>query len=310
MTGSLLRRATRTAERRLFAPAPASRPAVARVVLGAYTAAYVGKRVRMFSKIHRTDPELFAPVGPVRVLRRPLPPKVADGLVMAELAADVAFTLGLAHRVTGPAHAGLLLWTLAYRNSWSMVFHSDNTLVLHTAIAGLARSADALSVDALVRGRGLTGTAAPDWRYGYPARVSSAVTVAAYFLSGVAKVRGPLGWGWASGDALRSQIAADGLRKELLGTKAAPLGVQLYERTRMWQAMAVGSLATELLAPLTLLDRRVARAWAAGAFGMHWGIKAIMGITFRYQLTGVAYTSFLPTERLADPATWRALLPR
>jgi len=249
----------------------------------------------MLRQVHRTDPALFAPVGPVRALSRPLPPAVADALVTAELVATTAFTLGVRHRVTGPLHAALLLWTLSYRNSWSMVFHNDNTLVLHTLVTGLSPAADALSVDALLR----PGSPAPHWRYGFPATVSSAVSAvsAAYLVAGLAKVRGPLGWGWASGDALRSQVAADGLRKELLGSSAAPLGVRLYRYTGLWRTMAVGSLAVELGAPLALLDRRLGRAWAGAAFGMHWGIKAVMGITFRYHLSGAAYTSFLRWPR-------------
>ena len=294
---------------RLLPAVPATRPAVHRVLLGGYTAVYLAKRVRMLRTIHRTSPDLFAPVGPARVLTRPVPPRLADGLVYAELVADALFTLGVRHRVTGPAHAALLLWTLSYRNSWSMVFHSDNTMVLHTAVLGLTPSADALSVDAVARhGRDGLLRADPDWRYGWPGTVSSGVTAAAYLLAGVAKVRGPLGWGWASGESLRSQIAADGLRKELLGSKAAPVGVRLYGWTGLWRLMAVGSLAAELIAPVVLLDGRLARAWAAGAFGMHWGIRVVMGIRFRYQMSGVAYASYLPLERAVDPAGWRTAL--
>jgi len=255
------RRLGRALDDRVFTPAPPSQPALGRIVLGAYTAHYLSRRVRMLRQVHRTDPALFAPVGPVRALSRPLPPAVADALVTAELVATTAFTLGVRHRVTGPLHAGLLLWTLFYRNSWSMVFHNDNTLVLHTLVTGLSPAADGLSVDALLR----PAAPAPHWRYGFPATVSSAVSAAAYLVAGLAKVRGPLGWGWASGDALRSQVAADGLRK--------------------------------LGAPLALLDRRLGRAWAGAAFGMHWGIKAVMGITFRYHLSGAAYTSFLRWPR-------------
>ncbi len=292
---------------KLMPPAPATRPAVHRVLLGTYTAVYLGKRVRMMRKIHTTSPDLFAPVGPVRVLRRPLPPTVADCLLCAELAADALFTIGAWHRVTGPMHAASLLWTLSYRNSWSMVFHSDNTMVLHTAVLGLTPSADALSVDALARhGRAGLLPTEPDWRFGWPARLCSAVTAAAYLLAGLAKIKGPLGWAWASGESLRSQIAADGLRKELLGSSAAPLGVRLYQQTGLWRLMAVGSLAIELLAPLALLDLRLARVWAVSAFGMHWGIRAVMGIRFRYQMSGVAYASYAPLEHAVRPETWRA----
>lgn len=293
---------------RLLPPVPATRPAVHRALLGTYTAVYLGKRVRMLGKIHRTSPDLFDPVGPVRVLQRPLPPRAADALVGAELAANALFTLGAWHRVTGPVHAATLLWTLSYRNSWSMIFHSDNTMVLHSAVLGLTPAADALSVDALVRhGRAGLLDGQRDWRFGWPGTVCSAVTAAAYLLAGVAKVKSPLGWAWATGESLRSQVAADGLRKELLGSSAAPLGVRLYRQTTLWRLMAVGSLALELVAPLALLDHRSARGWAVSAFGMHWGIRAVMGIRFRYQMSGVAYASYVPLERVLDPATWRAV---
>lgn len=293
---------------RLLAPAPPTRLAGNRILMGAYTIGYMAKRVRMFARVHRTDPELFAPVGPCKVLRKPLPPVVADALVVAELVAAGAFTLGIAHRITGPLHAGLLLWTLSYRNSWSMVFHNDNTLVWHTLVTGFSPAADAWSIDSLRR-----GAAAPSWRYGYPQRVSSAITAVVYWLSGVAKIEGPLGWRWGTGESLRSQVAADGLRKEVLGSKAAPLGVKLYNCKGLWTLVAAPSLAIELLAPLALLHPVVARLWAVGAFGMHWGIKLVMGITFRYQLSGVAYASFVPWDRVGGmlgPRIVRAIARR
>jgi len=44
------------------------------------------------------------------------------------------------------------------------------------------------------------------------------------------------------------------------------------------------------------------------AFGMHWGIRAIMGIRFRYNMSGVMYASFFPVERVlpGDVAVRRA----
>ncbi|MDQ3628739.1 MAG: hypothetical protein M3419_08020 [Actinomycetota bacterium] len=292
-----VRRVLRAVESRVLAAAPATRPAVLRLVTGGWTAYYLSQRVDMLKQIHRGDARLFAPVGPCRVLRRPLPPTLADAITYAELAADLAFTAGVRHRVVGPVHAGLLLWTLSYRNSWSMIFHNDNNLVLHTAVLGLSPSADSLSVDALVAHRRLDPQLC-DWRYGLPTRVINAVTTATYLVAGVAKLKGPLGWSWATGESLRSQIAADGLRKELLGSAAAPVGLRMYGQTQLFRMLAVGSLVIELAAPLALVDRRLGRAWAIGAFGMHWGIYALMGIKFRYQLSGAIFASFFPVDRL------------
>lgn len=295
MFDRLIRGATRavaTLDRRILPAISAARPGLLRAANGAYTAWYLSKRVDLFRQVHRTDPELFAPVGPVRVLTRPLPAPVADAIYYATLATDVAFTLGLRHRVVGPLHSGLLLWTLSYRNSWSMIFHSDNNLVLHTAALGLTPSADAVAVG------GPRPVPAPAWHYSAPVRGMQVITAVNYFLAGLAKIKGPLGWKWADGEVLRRQIAADGLRKELLGSKAAGLGIQLYPQTLLFKVMAGGSLVMELGAPLALLDRRVARLWAVGAFGMHWGIFFIMGIRFRHNLSGLLYLPYFPLEKL------------
>lgn len=215
------------------------------------------------------------------------------------MAANLGFVLGWRHRFTGPLFAALLLWTISYRNSWSMIFHNDNVLVLHVAVLGGTASADALSVDALT---GRTGPGAdPHWRYGWPLNLMSSITAATYLLAGVAKVKGPLGWGWARGEALRSQVAMDGLRKEVFGKEAAPLGTRLYDNVGVYRLLAVGSLAMELSAPLVLVDRRLLRLWSVGAFAMHWGIHAVMGITFRHQLSGVMYAPAFDLDRLLPP---------
>ncbi len=88
-------------------------------------------------------------------------------------------------------------------------------------------------------------------------------------MAGVAKVKGPVGWRWADGESLRRQVAIDGLRKDLLGSTKKTLGRTLYRHVGLFRLLAAGSLAMELAAPLALVDRRVGRAWAAGAWLMH-----------------------------------------
>jgi hypothetical protein len=302
-----MRRWLRSLDAYWFPEAPAARLGVLRVLTGGYAVVYLARRIRLFERVAQSAPSLYAPVGVVRVRRRPLPARLVRATVYATLAASVAFTLGRRHRASGPAFGGLLLWLLCYRNSWSMVFHSDNVLVFHVITLGLTPAADAVSLDALARSRSGRGPAilgpAPHWRYGWPIRLMSTVTLATYFLAGVAKVAGPLGWGWASGEALRAQIAVDGVRKEVMGGGAAPLAWSLYDKVWLFRLMGVGSLVTELGAPvvLTVLDRREARVWAIGTWGMHWGIYAVMKIVFRYQLSGIIYASFFDVER---PVVW------
>jgi len=280
-----------------FSPAPPVRLAGTRVTHGAFTLVYLAQRRSMLGRIHRSEVAHFTPVGPCRVLKRPLPAPVADRIVDATLLATTAATAGLGYRVTGPLSGALLTWTLSYRNSWTMIFHNDNLIVLHAAALAAGPSADALSIDACVRGSA-TGASGPHARYGWPLQLASATTVTTYALAGVAKLAGPLGWKWTSGESLRRQVAVDGVRKEAFASAASPLAYKLYANVALFRVLALGSMAIELLSPIALIDRRLARLWAFGAWQLHWGILAIMKIKFRYQLSGAAYASFLDFEKL------------
>jgi hypothetical protein len=308
-----MRRLGRLLDAFWFAEAPAARLALLRILVGAFALYLVAGHYSAWVRVGQTSASLFEPVGVVAVLDRPLPPEVFQGLILACLAANVAFLVGWRYRFTGPLFAVLLLWVLSYRNSWSMIYHSANLVVLHVLILSLVPAADALSLDAR-RGRKGTGRDPKgDWRYGWPIRLVCAVTLLSYFVAGVAKVAGPLGWSWATGEALRSQIAADALRKEVLGDAGSALFYALYDQLWLFTLLAVGSLALELGAPLVLLSGRLGRGWAVSAFLMHWGIFLLMGITFRYHLAGVVFASFFNLERLLPwlaPAALRARLAR
>lgn len=287
---------TRVLARILDTLSPAAepvRPAVLRLGVGAFSAVNQYLRRPIFRDLHRQDPDRFRPVGPVRVLRRPLPPSVADALFDAAQVTNAAATLGLAHRVTGPLNAALQIWTLSYRNSWSMIYHNDNTLVLQQAVLGVSPSADALSVDAvLAEGRLLPRRF--DRAYGAVPTAVNICACAVYLISGIAKVRSPLGWSWAGGAALRDQIAADAVRKEVFGGTAPKTAAALYRSDTRFGLLAATALAVELGAPLSLLHRRVGQAFAFAAWGMHVGIRLIMGIKFTYNLSGVSYLGYFP----------------
>lgn len=297
-----MKRLTALINRLVFPTAPAARPAALRIAIGIYCFWYLAKRYRLFIRIAGSDPVLFRPVGVVAPLERPVPVSVFRAVLVATLLANIAFILGWKHRASGPAFSALLLWLLSYRNSWSMIYHNDNALVLHALILGFSPAADALSLDA-VNGRAeaavpLEGQVTDDWRYGWPVQLMNMATVLTYFVSGVAKIAGPLGWGWASGEGMRAQVAVDGLRKELLGERASPLAFALHDKLALYRILGIGSLAIELGAPLALADRRLGRLWALGACSMHWGILAVMGIKFRYQLVGLIFLPFFVPERI------------
>lgn len=294
-----------------FAPVPPERLAMLRILVGVFVLQYLATHYDMLIKVAHTDSTLFRPVGVAALLMQPLPPLAFQFLLIATLAANIAFIFGWQYRYTGPLFGGLLLALLCYRNSWSMIYHSQNPLVLHALILGVAPSAEAWSLDALRGARAAmpendaaTKGGAAGWQYGWPIMLICTVTVLTYFLCGVAKVTGPMGWSWCLGDAMRDQIAADALRKDLLGSNVSPLVYSLYHQTLLFAVMGLSTFIIELGAPAALLHPRLGRAWAIGAFLMHWGILFIMDINFRYQLSGLIFAAFFSVERLLMPEQW------
>jgi hypothetical protein len=70
----------------------------------------------------------------------------------------------------------------------------------------------------------------------------------------------------------------------------------------LFQVGAWLTLVVELGAPLALLGRRWAYAWVGLAWCFHLAILGVMAVLFPYPLSGVAFASMLPVERLA---AWR-----
>lgn len=280
----------------LFTNLPPERLALLRILVGSFILFYVGSRFEMLTTLAVSDAQLFEPVGLATVLTAPLNPAVFQGLLVATLVANITFIAGFFHRVLAPLFGFLLLCLLCYRNSWSMIYHSDNVMVFHVMILAIAPSAAVISIDAWRAAR--RGEPAPGWRFGWPVQLMCIVTTISYFVAGVAKLAAQSGWAWAHGESLRSQIAVDGLRKELLGSGAPDLVFILHDEVLLFTFIGIISLILELGAPFALIHRRVSQFWALSAFGMHWGIYFLMGILFRYQLAGLIFLPFFPIERL------------
>ncbi len=281
-----------------FMPAPAERLAILRIASGGFSLWYLWTRFDMVQRIARSDSSMFEPVGLSNLLTEPLPPALFTALFSFGIALNIAYILGWKFKWTGPVFAILLLFLLSYRNSWSMIYHSRIALVLHVLVIGFVSAADAWSFDAWwKKKKGSVANVVSHWRYGWPIKLVCAATVLTYFLSGVAKVLGELAWDWVTGDAMRSQVAIDTLRKQMLGEMSSPLFEWLYPHTELFLIMGITTFILELGAPLAMVNKRTGMIWAVLTWLMHWGIFFIMGIRFRYQMTGLIFLPFFDTEK-------------
>lgn len=286
-------------ERRFLAPAPPERLAVLRVLVGAYGLGFLLVRLPHLLAVARADDDRFAPVGPLAWLAEPVPPGVGQGVLAVAVASGVAFVAGWRWRVSGPVFAAAFLAVTTYRSSWGQIFHTENLAALHLVVLAASPAADAWSLDARRRG-GARPSPSPE--HGWPIRLLSVLTVGTYAVAGWAKLRHG-GLGWVEGEVLRNHVAHDALRKVLVGGSPSSLGVALLDHAWAFAPMAVVSLATEVAAPLALVGRRIRAVWAASAWGFHVGVLALMGIGFPYPLSGVAFASLFPVERLPARVT-------
>ncbi len=287
-------------DRYWFAPAPAKRLALLRILTGGFALGHLLVRFVGLTSVAHFPKAQFTPAGIVSLLSEPLPASAVIGLVLVAIAAGAPFVLGFAYRVSGPVFALSFLWVTSYRSSWGMLFHTENLVALHLLVLAAAPAADALAV-----GRPKLA-AEPDVAgcYGWPARAMTWVTVICYVLAGLAKLKlaGPV---WLEGGLLRAQIAYDNLRKIELGSSYSTLGAALVHYEAPFIVLAILTVALELGAPIALFGRRVALAWAVAAWSFHIGIQVLMAIPFPYQLSFIAYASFFEVERVFDWAVER-----
>ncbi len=274
-----------------FAPAPAERLAAIRILVGLFAFGWVTARL---VEIHRVAglPRGFKPYGLARLVDTPLPPSVVLAIGIATSVLLALFILGVAYRVVAPIAAIALTFTLCYRNSWGMPFHTENLLVLHVIALSISPAADVWAIGNKPR--------TSETGYGWPLKLMIALAACTYLLAGIAKLR-LSGVDWLDGETLRNHIAIDNLRKLLFGDRIAPLATTLLEHPSVLAVFSVTSIALELGAPLALVHVRVGRWWALGVWGFHVGVVLLMNIWFPYPLFGFAFLPLLAPER---PLAW------
>jgi hypothetical protein len=278
----------------LLDPAPAERLAVLRILIGAFSLAYLAVRLHAFLALTDASPSRFDPVGVLAWLDSPLSDGIVPMLVVATFVLGLGYTAGVWFRVTGPAYALLLLAVTTYRSSWGQLLYFENLMVLHVLIVGFTRSADGVSVDA----RRHATPHREDVAYGWPLRLAAMVTALTYVLAAIAKLRIG-GLSWMVGDTLRNHVAYSAARLDLLGGTPSPIAGPLVAHAWLFPPLAIATVVIELAAPVALLGGRIRNAWVGLAWLLHAGVAALMFVVFPYPLFLLAFAPLYPLERLA-----------
>lgn len=273
----------------------ARRLVLVRALTFGYIAAWLTVRAGYVWGVANQPARRFEPVGIVGLLGAPPHRAVTMTVAVTTLVAAVLAATGRLLWVSAPVAALGMLGVASLVSSFGQIFHTEHLVVLHAGVL----AAHAVGT---ARGRG-----SREWADRWALTMLAAVTAVTYVVAGVAKLRAS-GIEWVAGDVLRNWVAVDNLRKLLLVDPYSPLGGWLAGIDWIWPPVALATLALELGAPIVLLGRRPAVAWALGAWLFHVGVLAVMAISFPYQLTGVAYAALVPVERVEAWA--RAALAR
>ena len=262
-----------------------TRYGVLRVLVAAYVAVWSAVRAPAVLDTLDFADRRFDPVGPLAFLDHPLPgPLLMAAVVVTPIAAAVLAS-GRREKLAGPTAAVGFLVVTTYRSSWGQLFHTENLVALHLVV---------IAAVPFVSGR---GRADGDDDRSWAVDTMAVLTVATYFVAGVAKLR-ISGWAWLDGDVLRHQIAFDNARKEVLGDTASPFAGWVLQQGWLLAPAAIMTMVVELAAPLALLRGRTAALWCGTAWLFHLSILVFMAILFPYHLLGIALAPLLPVERL------------
>lgn len=285
--------------------APPERLAVVRVLVGTYALVWTLIRLPHLLSYANQPAAQLRPIGIVSLLTEPLPSWLVYLAVVLCVPLGAAFLLGVHYRWTAPLFAFVFLFVLTYSNSFGMIFHTENLLMMHIMVLAVVPAADSVSWDAKRR----TGPSpGPAERYGAALRTMCVVVVLVYLLAGIAKVQHS-GLAYFDGQTLRNYVAWGNMRKVALGSGHSPIGVFLLPFSGFFAFLVVSTMVLELGAPLALVHRRVAIGWSVALWGFHAGVLAVMAIAFVYPLTGVALACFFDTERLLTRWPLRRLWP-
>lgn len=271
-------------------PAPAERLAALRIAIGTFVVVYLAMSVREVDRMATRDPRSFEPVGIAHLFDTPLSATTIWLLFAVLMVSGLAFTAGVAFRLSGPVFALLVLGWTSYHSSWGTLLHFEHLFTIHVIILALAPAADAWAF-------GSPTLRSASERYGWPIRLLALATAATYVLAGIAKLR-LSGWAWFDSDTLANHIGYSATRMETIGATAPPLAVPVLEARWLLGPMAAVALAVELGAPLALASRRVRNVWVLAALLFHAGTGLTMFVFFGYRGLGFALLPLFHLERI------------
>jgi predicted DCC family thiol-disulfide oxidoreductase YuxK len=223
----------------------------------------------------------WAPVWVFSVLSLDVyPAPVLRAIELAFLGSLALAAVGLFTRAATTVAAVLGLYYFGLPHNYGHVYHFDALIVFVLIVMALARTADAWSLDRLVklaRGRA-TPVANRSPEYTWPSRMVWVLMALILSAAGASKLRHS-GLDWIFTDTLSIFL----IRAQYHVSDAdpwIPWGLWIAQHKPAVTALAAMTIVVEFLFPLALVFPATRWFFVPGAFAMLLGIRALMGPTF------------------------------
>lgn len=204
----------------------------------------------------------------------------------------VAAALGWHTRIACGAAAIGAFYLLGIPHGMGKLDHDDAIVPIVLAVLALARSGDALSLDAHRRG---DAPPQPSAEYTWPIRTVWILLSLVFFAAGFAKLtNGGLDW------ILSDNLAVILVKQQYFTSTPDPLvdwGLWIAERPWLYTPMAAGVMAVELSYPLALVSRWARVIVVPGMIASLIGFRVLMGPEFAPLLLASAF--WVPWEQVA-----------
>jgi len=274
--------------------------------LGACRAFFYATLLAVVWNVHVSDWALVSAVfyRPIELFRwTGLPVLPADVLGASEVVWKLSLAtsaIGIRTRESTLVAFVLGLYLAGIPNNFGKTHHSEAVLVLILGVMAVARSGDALSVDAWWRrrNRGRTPEFAlgapdvdPDGEYRWPIQLARVLLVCVFVGAGISKLRAS-GLDWVFSDNMRLLL----IRHHHSHLPPTDLGLWIASWPGLATALAGGSLALELALPLALFSARARAVLIPALLGLQVGIWLVLGVRFLPFVA--AYVFWLPWGRI------------
>ena len=229
----------------------------------------------------------------------PTPPAALELIEWVFKGALLCGAVGFATRVASGVACLLGFYLLGLPHNFGQTYHFDALLVFVFGILAMARSGDAVAIQALRTPRRM-----PSGEYRWPVRLIWLTTATIFFAAGFAKLRRS-GLDWAFSDNMSNIL----IKAHYGRSDADPLvdwGLFIAQTPVLSQGLALMSLLLESTFPLALVSRTARLVLVPGVFMMLVGIRVLMGPTFGGFLFAFAF--WIPWSALggAVRAAWPA----